>query len=187
MTSSASVAGPSVASWALEECVYICHLDASLVTNCITGAVCWGNLDLTNNDHNIIWARIFCLEWLKAFFCIGVFSWTSCDCFTGKNKTEGMRHACPLLWELQHEKKTHFKFWCTLIDPFLCFSPSMVNIPEIYTSSKQRDCSHSCPLLSSDPFYVICTEHVKCHETTVHGLVVCLLCRTCTPHCCLFC
>lgn len=109
VTSSASVRGPSVPSWAPEEGVYICHvhLHAFFVTNCITGAV-WGNLDLTNNDHKIIWACIFCLEWLKVFFCIGVVSWPSCDYFRGKIKTEGMRHACPLLWELWHEKKMVF-------------------------------------------------------------------------------
>lgn len=46
----------------------------------------------------------------------------------------------------------------------------MVNIPEFYTSSKQQGCSHSCPLLGSDPYFVLCTGHVKCHETSAHGL-----------------
>lgn len=84
------------------------------------------------------------------------------------------------------EKTCIFKVWFTFVDPFLGFSWSMVNIPEFYTSSKQQGCSHSCPLLGSDSLFVLCTEHVNYYETTVHGLVVCLLCRTWTPHCCCF-
>lgn len=109
VTSSVSVEGASVASWALKVCVYICHahLHASLATNCITGAVVgsiWISLIMTTTSFG----HVFCLEWLKIFFCTGVVSWHSCDYFIDKIKTKGMRHAYPLLWELQHEKKTVF-------------------------------------------------------------------------------
>lgn len=86
-------------------------------------------LDLTNNDHNIIWAHIFSLKWLKGFFCIGVVSWPSCDYFIGKN--QNWRHETCLpspVRTLAWEENCIFKFWCTLINPFLCFSQSMVNI-----------------------------------------------------------
>lgn len=74
------------------------------------------------------------------------------------------------------EENCILKFWCTLIDPFLCFSQSMVNIPEFYTSSKQQGCSHSCPLLGSDPFF--CSMHWTCEVPWKHsppwpGLFVC--------------
>lgn len=110
MTSSASIGWASVSSWAREECVYICHthLHASLVTNCITGAVCSGNLDLTNYDHNIIWACIFCLEWLKIFSCAGMVSRPSCDYFIGKIKTEGMRHVCLSCENFSMRRKLYF-------------------------------------------------------------------------------
>lgn len=65
---------------------------------------CSVNLDLTSNDHKIIWTCIFCSEGLKIFFCIGVVSWPSCDYFIGKTKPEGTRHACTPPWELLHKK-----------------------------------------------------------------------------------
>lgn len=126
-TSSVSLGGVSVVSWGLTVCVCIhhFHLHASLVTSCMTGAVAWSawiSLIMTTTSFG----HISSVQKDWNFFCIGVVSWTSCDCFIGKIKSEGMRHACTLPWE----ENSFFKYRCTFIDPFLCLSQSMVNTPE---------------------------------------------------------
>lgn len=149
---------------------------------------CWDNLDLTSNDHNIMWACIFCLEWLKIFFCTGVVSWPSCDYFIGKIQTEGMRHAYPLLWELQHEKKTVF----LIFDVYLLIHfYVLVKVWSIYLNFTLPLSNRVVPILALYWAVILILFYAldmwSAMKPQPMAWLVCLLCRTCTTHCCLFC
>lgn len=126
-----SLGGISVVSWQQQR-VYVhqFHLHAPLVTSCITGGVAgsaWISLMMTTTSI----VRILSFRRTEDFFLY----WSSLltKLWLFYRKDEIWRHKTCLhspMRALAWEENCIFKFRCTFIDPFLCLSQSIVNMPE---------------------------------------------------------